>query len=558
MIETQIPGYEIMSVLGRGGMGIVCRAVQASLGRPVALKLLEPRLAADPDFVRRFQQEATTAAALDHPHIVRVYDFGEAGDTYFIAMQLVRGESLDVRLRRGPLSAAEASTLLQQVCAALDYAHRQGVVHRDIKPGNIMIQPNGEAVIMDFGLARACHSPVVTGARVSLGSPGYMAPEQCRGAAVDHRADLYALGVVIFEALTGHRPFSGDNPLAIFYQHVNTPPPPFSQFRANLSPALEEVVLRALEKDVERRYQTAGEFAEAFTQALQHGEERPRPAAPEERRPGGFREFLFRHTHTAGQRTFLALLVIAVLVSGIFGYSIVSRVLGQDNDGKGILSQKPDTPRSRMPAIPSGVEVEEATSTTVLLRWQNAGDSATGFEVERSEDTGKTFDSVATLDGTDSSFTDRKLRPRTQYLYRVRALGAQGATEFSPPVPVTTLALPTKRYAGIEQEVSQFQAKRSGMTAEERVLALGNLKNDLSDLRRDLERERQAGGRITAELKSKVLGLLAYVETYPGQGDRRTATSLLTEALQVNPRNQFAQALKALLEAKQDPWAPAK
>lgn len=267
MIETHIPGYEIISVLAKGGMAIVCRAIQTSLGRPVALKLLPPRNASDPDFVVRFQREASTAAALEHPNIVSIYDFGQAGDTYYIAMQLVDGQPLSQMLRDGPIPVPQALTIMEQVGAALDHAHRQGVVHRDVKPGNIIVQRDGTALIMDFGLARAVQSAVITSISGVVGTPGYMPPEQCMGETVDFRADLYSLGVIAFEMLTGRRPFEGEGMIALCYQHINEPPPVASQVRAELGTTFDSVLQRALAKRPTERFQSAAELVRALESA---------------------------------------------------------------------------------------------------------------------------------------------------------------------------------------------------------------------------------------------------------------------------------------------------
>ena len=263
--------YELGELIGRGGMADVHVGMDTRLGRRVAVKLLKPSLANDPAFRTRFRREAQDAAKMAHPTIVRIFDAGEesiresnGAETLvpFIVMEYVDGRLLKDVVADGPLEPAEATRIISQVLTALEYSHRAGVVHRDIKPGNIMITSSGQVKVMDFGIARAISESSATIAESSaiVGTAQYFSPEQARGESVDARTDLYSTGIVLFELLTGRAPFRGDNPVAVAYQHVNSDPVAPSTLNPRVSPALDAVVLRALAKDRFSRYQSAGEF----------------------------------------------------------------------------------------------------------------------------------------------------------------------------------------------------------------------------------------------------------------------------------------------------------
>jgi serine/threonine-protein kinase len=282
--------YQIGELIGRGGMADVRLGTDARLGRRVAIKLLKPALASDPAFRTRFRREAQDAAKMAHPTIVRIFDAGEETVTDpsgneaqipFIVMEYVDGHLLRDVLAQGPLEPAEAVRIIEQVLTALEYSHRAGVVHRDIKPGNIMIAANGQVKVMDFGIARAISDSAATIAETSaiVGTAQYFSPEQARGETVDARTDLYSAGVVLFELLTGRPPFRGENPVAVAYQHVNQTPVAPSTLNPKVSPALDAVVLRALSKDRFDRFQTASDFRTEVESAA-NGTATVRPAAP--------------------------------------------------------------------------------------------------------------------------------------------------------------------------------------------------------------------------------------------------------------------------------------
>lgn len=306
--------YELQAELGRGGMGIVYRAHDTMLHRTVAVKVLTPQLAADPTFVERFRHEAIAAANLRHPHIATVYDVGQdlvQGDTvHYLVMEFIEGQTLDRVLQRQgqPFSLQQTDQIISQVAQALHYAHQRGMIHRDVKPANIMLGQDGHVTLMDFGLVRAGDLSQLTQTGTALGTPAYMAPEQIMGAEVDQRADIYALGVVIYELLTGDVPFRRTTPLATIHAQVYDPPPPLRERRPELSPAVESVVLRALAKNPGGRYRDVTGLTRDFSRVLagqmplgltEVGDEqaapsgatvrapapRPRQAAPVESRP---------------------------------------------------------------------------------------------------------------------------------------------------------------------------------------------------------------------------------------------------------------------------------
>lgn len=264
--------YQIGEVVGRGGMAEVHEARDLRLGRRVAVKILRPDLARDPLFQARFRREAQSAAALNHPNIVAVYDTGEDlledvnGTSVvvpYIVMEYVDGMTLRQLLASGRrLLPERALEITAGVLSALDYAHRHGIVHRDIKPGNVMLTRTGDVKVMDFGIARALGdaTSAMTATSAVMGTAQYLSPEQAKGEVVDARSDLYSAGVLLYELLTGRPPFTGDSAVAIAYQHVSEMPTPPSQVDDGVTPAIDAVVLRALAKRTDDRYQTASEF----------------------------------------------------------------------------------------------------------------------------------------------------------------------------------------------------------------------------------------------------------------------------------------------------------
>jgi predicted Ser/Thr protein kinase len=262
--------YQIVEELGRGGMAVVYRAYQPSLNRYVALKVLPPQLAFDPQFVERFVREARAAAGLRHPNIVVVHDVGEQEGLYYIVMEYLEGRTLkEVIEQEGRLPPARVAHILEQVANALDYAHERGFIHRDVKPANIFVGEHDQVTLTDFGIAKAAsEAEQLTRTGMLVGTPEYMSPEQAEGGVVDYRTDLYALGIVLYQMLTGRVPFKGKTPHSTLYAVVNQPPPPPRQINPALPPAVEAVVLRALAKQPDQRFQRGAEMAGALQAAL--------------------------------------------------------------------------------------------------------------------------------------------------------------------------------------------------------------------------------------------------------------------------------------------------
>src|SRR5205814_298087 len=256
LIGTVFDGrYKIVRKLGAGGMADVYLAEDQELGRLVAIKILNDRHAADDQFIERFRREAKNAAGLSHPNIVSIYDRGEAEGTYYIAMEFLDGRSLkELIVGRGPAPVNVSVEYVRQILSALRFAHRHGIVHRDIKPHNVLVDREGRVKVTDFGIARAGTSQMTEAGSI-VGTAQYLSPEQARGGEVDQRSDLYSLGVVLYELLTGQTPFDGDTPVEIAMKHLSNVPQQPSALRKDIPHELDMVVMRALAKDPEDRYQ---------------------------------------------------------------------------------------------------------------------------------------------------------------------------------------------------------------------------------------------------------------------------------------------------------------
>ncbi|WP_204015477.1 Stk1 family PASTA domain-containing Ser/Thr kinase, partial [Virgisporangium aurantiacum] len=260
--------YQVAELLGFGGMAEVHRGRDTRLGRDVAIKTLRHDLARDATFQLRFRREAQNAASLNHPAIVAVYDTGEehaptGEELPYIVMEYVNGRTLkEVLAIENRIQQRRALEIVADICSALDFSHRHSIIHRDIKPGNVMLTQTGQVKVMDFGIARALASGASTMTQTSavIGTAQYLSPEQARGEAVDARSDVYATGCVIFELITGHPPFVGDNPVSVAYQHVREEPRAPSESNPDITPDVDAVVLKALAKNPANRYQSAGEM----------------------------------------------------------------------------------------------------------------------------------------------------------------------------------------------------------------------------------------------------------------------------------------------------------
>jgi len=372
--------YRVEARIGAGGMAEVYRGIDPVLNRPVAIKILLPQFARDGSFVDRFRREAQAVARLNHPNIVAVYDTGSTDDTQWIVMEFIEGRTLQEFLSsdRRP-TPDQACEIAEHICDALTAAHAKGVIHRDIKPGNVMVTRGGAVKLMDLGIARMVAGPE-TAPQTSavLGTAAYMSPEQAQGQSVDARTDLYSLGAVLYEMLTGRPPFGGDSPVAIAYKQVNESPPLPSSLNADVSPQLDAVVLRALSKNPANRYQSAQEFAEDIRNARTGGVvsatpllpaaeatqviSRPQPTSvlpPSEEPPGSGRKVWLG--------VLIGLLVVAILGALAF---LIANVLADEG-----------TPSVENVVVPNvvGLPLDEATAMLAErnLEWEIVGQPTT-------------------------------------------------------------------------------------------------------------------------------------------------------------------------------------
>ena len=266
--------YRIISRLGGGGMATVFRAEQIPLGREVVVKVLHAHLARDAEMAERFRREAEAAARLVHPYICPILDFGQSGDTVYIVMPYLAGGSLAERVQKERcVPAPSVASAAGQVAVALDHAHQRGVIHRDVKPDNILFDEEGNAYVTDFGIATARFHGRLTASGRAMGTPHYMSPEQAMGKLVDGRSDLYALGVVMYEALVGFPPFDGADAFSVGYKHVHEKPVPLTEVDSRLPAGLSMVVMRCLEKAADDRYSRGTALADALLTYLARGED---------------------------------------------------------------------------------------------------------------------------------------------------------------------------------------------------------------------------------------------------------------------------------------------
>ena len=309
-LHTLNDRYELRTEIGRGGMATTYRARDRMLNRQVAVKVMHLHLSQSPEFAAAFRREAQAAASLSHPHIASVYDTGRDGDHHYLVMELVDGETLKARVRRagGPLPVAEAVTISRQIAAALQAAHAQGLIHCDIKPHNILLTREGTVKVADFGIAQAASRAADSDTRV-MGSAHYLAPEQIRGEPGAPPTDIYALGVVLYEMLTGAVPFTGPTPVAVAHRHLYDTPPVPRDLNSAIPAALQEVVLKALQKRSEQRYPDAARFVAALDAAAR--EMHPPAAVPSQT------------VRTRGRRRVGALLAVVMLVIVASGAIVV-------------------------------------------------------------------------------------------------------------------------------------------------------------------------------------------------------------------------------------------
>ena len=262
--------YEVLGEVARGGMGIVFRGNDRSLGRSVAIKVLLKRFNTDAESVARFRREARAMASLDHQNIVPVYAIGKEFGLHYFVMKFLTGWTVSERIKRvrlglaEPFSQEEVRQVLIQVCRGLDHAHLKGLIHRDIKPSNIMVGPDGHVTIMDFGIVKETADDTLTKTGIVFGTPDYMAPEHAQGQPPSAATDLYSLGIVAYEMLTGEQPFKGGTPFSLVLKHIKEPPPPLIERRDDIDEAFQDIIFRVLAKDPEERFPTAGAMMSAL------------------------------------------------------------------------------------------------------------------------------------------------------------------------------------------------------------------------------------------------------------------------------------------------------
>src|SRR5215208_4487715 len=272
--------YRIITQIGKGGMANVYKAYQASVDRYVAIKVLPRQLAESQEFATRFHQEARIIAKLEHSHILPVFDYGESDGVAYFVMRYLEAGTLKDKMEAGrPLPLNEIDRIFTQLADALSYAHSHGVVHRDLKPANALIDSFGNVFLTDFGIAKLLESasPRLTQTDAIMGTPAYISPEQAQGQPVDQRSDIYSLGIILYEMVTGSVPFTAETPLAVLFKHISDPLPPPSLVKPDIPPIIEQVILKALAKDPRDRFGTAAEFTAAWKHALESKETAQRP-----------------------------------------------------------------------------------------------------------------------------------------------------------------------------------------------------------------------------------------------------------------------------------------
>src|SRR5215470_2036161 len=255
--------YEIIAILGQGGMGAVYKARDRELDRLVALKIIRPELTTNPEILKRFKQELILARQVTHRNVIRIFDLGQADGFKFITMEFLEGNDLRGVIReQGKLPPEEAAKVILQICRALEAAHSEGVIHRDLKPQNIMLDAKGRVYVMDFGIARSAYLPGMTQTGALIGTPEYMSPEQARGEKLTEHSDLFSLGVILYELLTGQSPYPGDAPLATLWKRLQEKPKPPIEVEPTVPKALNDIVMKALEIEPEKRWTSAHEMAQ--------------------------------------------------------------------------------------------------------------------------------------------------------------------------------------------------------------------------------------------------------------------------------------------------------
>ncbi|MGH2626686.1 MAG: serine/threonine-protein kinase [Anaerolineales bacterium] len=359
----RLGSYQLIEQVGSGGMATVYRAVDSRSGAERAVKILSPSIGSDEQFVRRFRREGRLLARLKHPNIVPVVDYGETGQVFYLVMPFIEGETLQRKLVHRRFSEAEIRRWIRQAAAALDFAHQRGVIHRDVKPSNILVDKDGNAYLTDFGLARLAESSGSLTGSLLLGTPAYVSPEQARSDGIDARTDQYSLGVILFQLVTGRLPFETDTPMATVMKHMREAPPQPRSLNPDLPPAAEKVILKCLAKNPGDRFPTVGEAARTFEAALDGAtsDELGLDREPMAGSPTPISQWLRAAMRAQKPATLWVLAIVPVLVvAGVF----LGGTLNGRNGSTGSSQERPVI----LPGLTSRV------TPTPFLRWTSSTD----------------------------------------------------------------------------------------------------------------------------------------------------------------------------------------
>jgi tRNA A-37 threonylcarbamoyl transferase component Bud32 len=423
--------YEVLEPLGQGGMAEVYLATDRLLGRQVAVKVILERYAGDDRFVARFRREARAAAALSHPNVVSVFDVGTHQGSPFIVMEYVPGRTLAELLESGPMSPQRVAEIGEAAARALGAAHAAGIVHRDVKPANVMVTADGRIVVLDFGIARALRWTPLTEAAAVHGTAEYMAPEYVRGEGADPRSDLYSLGAVLYELLAGRPPFTGESPLQVAYRHLEEAPASPDSIRPGIPAGLSTVVLRSLAKHPGERYARAEEMA-ADLHRLRSGQ--PAATAPVPHDRTGVLHRPPPEPPARADRRGLRWAAVAGVAALVVALLVAIPALWPDPGREGRGGPRRARPPSDVVARSECVGLLQAE---VALSWTASRSGfADGYDVYRSTQSGGQFDLIGTVPGPDSTgFVDDDVAMGSRYFYQVRATARRGD---SVPVQVQT------------------------------------------------------------------------------------------------------------------------
>jgi len=421
--------YEVEAPLGWGGMAEVCLARDRRLGRRVAVKILRHQLAADPRFLARFRREARAAASLRDPRIVAIHDSGSHEGCPFIVMEHVLGRTLAEVLRsEGPLDPGRAAAIAEDVAGALATAHAAGIVHRDVKPSNVMVTSDGQVKILDFGIARALRWTPLTDTPGAQGTPEYLSPEQARGEAVDGRSDVYSLGVVLYEMLTGRPPFTGESALGVAYKHVEEAPPPVEALRRDVPPALSAITFRCLAKHPGDRYRRSGELRAELARfaAGEPAGTAPFPIRGDTARLHRWRETprdLLRPRRRIRRALVVLLVVLAAVASNLLvGLFVLPRF-------EPVRHNRP-RPLHAPTSLSATAECAGFLEARVSVAWHPTRSGfAHGYEVYRGTRSGGPYQRVGIVAIPGTTFVDRGLDPGARYFYVVRATAGERTSQ---------------------------------------------------------------------------------------------------------------------------------